>query len=170
MELHVELDNGFLPDAYAKYGNAADLKDGLNLRSFPFEVTDIPKDAQALAWIFLDWDSTPVCGFPWIHWCAWTRLSPMALSEGLGLAIDEDMSREALDIFQGYNSAAKDDRAIATGYVGPCPPDKDHVYTLHAVAVDTAPELNDPFWANELVGALRGHVLAEATIDLPSRS
>ena len=170
MDLHVALDNGMLPDAYAKYGDAADISDGLNLRSFPFEVTDINPKARALAWIFLDWDSVPVCGLPWVHWCAWTRLSPTALAEGLGLAIDEDESRNGLEIYQGYNSAAKTDRAIAVGYVGPCPPDKDHVYSLYAVALDEEPELADPFWVNELIAATRGHIVDTALIQLPSRS
>ena len=169
MELHVLLENDMLADTYAKYGDQNDIVDGLNLRSFPFEVTDINPRARALAWIFLDWDSIPVCGFPWIHWCAWTKLSPTALSEGLGLAIDEDASRNSLEIYQGYNSAAKTDRAIAQGYVGPCPPDKDHVYTLYAVALDVEPELTDPFWANELVTQSRDHIIETARISLPSR-
>ncbi len=170
MELHVLLENDMLPDVYAKYGDPADIADGLNLRSFPFEVTDIDPRARALAWIFLDWDSVPVCGFPWIHWCAWTKLSSTALQDGLGLAINEDASRQSLEIYQGYNSAAKTDHTIAQGYVGPCPPDKDHTYTLYAVTLDCEPELSNPFWVNELIAQTHGHILETTACILPSRS
>ena len=168
MRLTVKLDErGMLPDAFGKYCDRADLKGHLCGRSFPFEADDLPAGTRALAWIMLDWDSTPVCGFPWIHWCAW-----MPVDEGATrVALPEDASRIGIaGLAQGYTSSAKSDPAEATGYVGPCPPDRDHVYTLHVVALDEPCGLAEPFWANQLVGAARDHVLAEATVQLPSRS
>ena len=171
MQVHVELDaGGMLPDAYGKFADRADVQGHLCRRSFPFEVCGIPVGTKALAWVFLDWDSTPVCGFPWIHWCA-----QLAGIEGrVNVCVPEVASRSGMaDLVQGYTSAAKSDPDVACGYVGPCPPDRDHVYTLRVVALDKEARLSTdgkPFWANELVRAARGHVLAEAVVQLPSRS
>ena len=168
MYITVELDEqGFLPNAYGKYADAADQKGRLCVRSFPFTVHEIPADAQALAWIFLDWDSTPVCGFPWIHWCA--QLDGIEGADEI--TVPEDAGRQGMPgLIQGYTSAAKSEPEVGTRYVGPCPPDCDHVYTLHVVALDEAASLDAPFWANSLVKRCKEHVLAEATIDLPSRA
>ena len=171
MNVHVLFDQtGMLPDAYGKYCAETDKIGWSCVRSFPFEVTDLPAGTVALAWVFLDWDYIPVCGFPWMHWAAWTSVPPSTVAEGLGFALPDDASRQSTDIHQGWNSAAKDpDRAAKTGYVGPCPPNADHVYTLHVVALDQEPQVAEPFWANELIGACRGHILGEASIPLPSR-
>ena len=83
----------------------------------------------------------------------------------------DDVSRAGQPgLFQGYNSAAKRSPEFGVGYEGPCPPDADHVYTMHVVALDCEPQLPAPFWANQLVAAARGHVLAEAVALLPSRA
>ncbi len=55
------------------------------------------------------------------------------------------------------------------GYVGPQPPDKDHDYTLIVFALDTKLPLQAGFWLNEARHAMKGHILAQAEIDLPSR-
>jgi Raf kinase inhibitor-like YbhB/YbcL family protein len=166
MKVSVALDGqGYLPDAYGKFSAAQDQGAGMCLRSFPFSVTDVPQGTQALAWIFMDWDSTPVCGFPWMHWCAYQ-------ADVTGdVEFADDVSRKGRPgLVQGYNSAAKRDPQFGVGYEGPCPPDADHVYTMHVVALDAVPQLEAPFWANQLVAACRGHVLAEASVLLPSRS
>ncbi len=165
MQIDMTLENGLLPDAYGKYADPADCHGWSCRRSFPFTVTDIPTDAQAVALVFMDWDSTPVCGFPWIHWCAYAN-GPFDGS----LTFADDASRaESRFFMQGYNSAAQSEPERGTGYVGPCPPDADHIYTLHVVALDRALDVAEPFWANELIAASRGHVLAEARIDMIGR-
>lgn len=165
MHIVLDLENGFLPDTYGKYADPADCFDWSCRRSFPFEVTDIPAEAKALAFVFLDWGSVPVCGFPWIHWCAYVN-GP--LNESFALA--DDASRNGAEgLMQGYNSAAQSEPERGTGYVGPCPPDADHVYTLRVMALDTPVDLADPFWANELVAAVREHVLAETSIGMIGR-
>lgn len=60
----MNLEDGHLSDAYGKYADPADCHGWSCRRSFPFEVKDIPIEAKALALVFLDWDSTPMCGFP----------------------------------------------------------------------------------------------------------
>ncbi len=187
MRISVQLDeNGMLPDAYGKFAARPDQRGRLCVRSFPFGVSDIPEGTAALAWVFMDWDSIPVCGFPWVHWCA--QLDGVAGARSLTVADDASRGGSAAacpdlpgaTLAQGYNSAAKSDPATGVGYVGPCPPNCDHVYTLHVVALDKACDLGEgrngdgnggePFWANELVAACRGHVLAEAVAQLPSRA
>lgn len=165
MRVHVELESGYLPDAYGKYAAQEDKHEWSCVRSFPILVEDIPSDAQALAIVFLDWDSVPVCGFPWIHWAAYIH-GPFDES----LEIPDDASRKCpCRLIQGYNSAAKNEPDRGTGYIGPCPPDCDHVYTLKVYALDEDPGIEAPFWANELIEACRGHVIDEAGKLLPSR-
>ena len=95
MELYVQLDGeGFLPDAFGKFCAPAD-RDGERLcrRSFPFSLTGLPQGTRAVAWVLLDWDSVPVCGFPWIHWCG-------VLSVAAGSAevsVLEDASRRSAE-------------------------------------------------------------------------
>ena len=51
--------------------------------------------------------------------------------------MDDDASRNgAKGLIQGYNSAAQSEPERGTGYIGPCPPDADHVYTLRVMALD----------------------------------
>lgn len=168
MRVEVELDpRGMLPDAYGKYAAPSDQRGRLCVRSFPLSVGDIPEGTKALALIFMDWDSIPVCGFPWIHWCAVLN----GVEGAPRISLPDDASRQGFPgLEQGRTSAAKSDPEVATGYVGPCPPNGDHIYTLRVAALDEVPELASPFWANELVNAARGHVLATAAIELPSRS
>ena len=55
MHITMNLENGFLPDEYGKYADPADCYGWSCRRSFPFEVTDIPAETKALAFVFLDW-------------------------------------------------------------------------------------------------------------------
>jgi len=59
---------------------------------------------------------------------------------------------------------------ITQSYVGPMPPDQTHDYTLTVYAVDTTFDLQPGFFYNELRKNLVGHVLAEASLELPARS
>ncbi|MGI6229896.1 MAG: YbhB/YbcL family Raf kinase inhibitor-like protein [Tractidigestivibacter sp.] len=169
MEVHVQLDEkGYIPDAYAKYADEAGMYAGTPTRSFPFTLSDVPDGTKSLALIFFDVDSTPVCGFPWIHWCACNI-------PGYARKIPENASNlQSLDMVQGRNSSASrlvgsHDKLVTCRYNGPQPPDKDHVYTLVVFALDYAPQLKEGFWANELLHAAEGHTLARAVAQLPAR-
>ena len=61
MRIQMELDRGYLPDAYGKYAAPKDCYDWSCRRSFPFTVEDVPYGTRALAVFFIDWDSVPVC-------------------------------------------------------------------------------------------------------------
>ena len=172
MQLTVTLDErGFLPDAFAKHAPSANTVDGTPTRSFPIGIADIPADATALALALIDYDSIPVCGFAWIHWTAVLRLPPDCDGH---LSVPEDASNlQAFGMVQGRTSAAARggtvNPQVACRYNGPQPPDGTHVYTLYAYALDDMPALTEGFWANELVWATKGHVLASARADLPAR-
>lgn len=172
MELKIELENGFLPDRYGKHAAAEDRPSGAGSeRSFPFELSGIPAGAKAAAWVFFDWDAIPVVGMPYMHWTAWLDLSQVELAEGSVLSLADDASRAGVPgLRQAYNSGHSAG-GFAQGYAGPCPPDKDHIYTVYAFALDSVPaDLEEPFYANELIGACRGHIIDQARFEFKSRA
>ncbi|GFZ26635.1 YbhB/YbcL family Raf kinase inhibitor-like protein [Lactobacillus corticis] len=165
MEIHVPLEDGYLPDEFGKY--STEMLAGHPVRSFPIEIKDAPTDAKTFALVFIDFDSTPVCGFTWIHWLAANIPATFA-------TLPADASRSMRGEFvQGKNSNAgglvNGDPQITEGYVGPQPPDKDHVYTLTVYALDGDLPLKNGYWLNEFLHAAKGHVMAKAKVDLPSR-
>ena len=54
--------------------------------------------------------------------------------------------------------------AGGTGYFGPCPPSPDHHYVIAIYALDAELGLPAGFTHEELLTAVRGHVLASATL------
>ena len=168
MQISVPLVNDLLPDEYGKYAPANEMLADHPIKSFPIKISDAPAGTKSYALVFIDFDSTPVCGFTWIHWLA--ANIPATMTE-----IPAGASRNANGQFvQGKNSNAGplvngDDRIIQ-GYVGPQPPDKNHDYPLTVYALNTPLPLDDGYWLNEFLHAAKGHVLAEAKATLPSRA
>ena len=100
MQISVPLINGMLADEYGKYAPVADMLADHPIKSFPIKITDAPADTKTFAIVFIDYDSTPVCGFTWIHWLA--ANIPATLT-----TIPANASRELADKFvQGNNSNA----------------------------------------------------------------
>ena len=170
MRIHVELEDGLLPDRFGKYAPAKDTVQHHPVRSFPIEIEGVPENAASLALTFLDWDAVPVGVFCWIHWTTCDIDPTCSL-------IPEDASRTgAVAMTQGKNSdwsplaGSIDDKRIVERYAGPCPPDKTHSYTLTVYALDTKLGLKTGFYANELRHAMAGHVLDSASLELPSRA
>lgn len=170
MNIAVELEEGMLPDRFGKHAPAEYQRDGRPVRSFPIALEGVPENARSLALTFLDWDAVPVGGFCWIHWIACnfpadTRLIPENAS-----------ASGAVPCVQGSNSdwsplaGSCTDPLVVRRYAGPCPPDKAHDYTLTVYALDCALDLAEGYYLNEFRRAIRGHVLAEASLELPSRS
>ena len=60
--------------------------------------------------------------------------------------------------------------AVFNRYCGPQPPDKTHLYTLAVYALDSKLDLPEGYYLNEFRRAIDGHVLAKATLEIPSRS
>lgn len=168
MQINVPLTNGCLADEYGKYAPTNLMIADHPIKSFPITITDVPAGTKSLALVFYDVDSTPVCGFPWIHWLAANIPATMT-------TIPANASRELADQFvQGKNSNAgalvNGDARITQGYVGPQPPDETHYYTLRVDALDQMLPLENGYWLNDYVHATKGHLLASTSIDLPSRA
>lgn len=170
MRVSVELENGLLADRFGKYAPGEFMLEGHPIRSFPIEIDDVPEGAQSLALTFLDWDAIPVGGFCWIHWIACDFPPDVRL-------VPENASAEgSVPCVQGSNSdfspfaGGHVDPQVIHRYVGPQPPDATHVYTLTVYALDCKLGLSEGFYLNELRRAVRGHVLAEAAVELPSRA
>lgn len=167
MQIKVPLKNELLPDEYGKY--ADDVYGGVPVRSFPITITDAPVGTVSYALALVDFDSTPVAGFVWIHWLAANIDAQMT-------TIPANASRElAPQMVQGYNSnvsryVGATDPLVTQRYAGPQPPDKTHDYTLTVYAVDTKLPLTAGFYLNDLRRALSGHVLAQVSVELPSRA
>jgi Raf kinase inhibitor-like YbhB/YbcL family protein len=169
MQVSVPLTQGFLDDRFGKYASAPDRYQGYPKRSFPITITDAPANTKSFAVWLIDYDAVPVSGFPWIHW-------NVVNIPGDTTLVPEDVSRTgALPLVQGRNANAGHlvhnlDPQINTGYVGPQPPNADHAYTLTVFALDTLLDLPAGFWLNEARHAMAGHILAENSRDLWSRS
>lgn len=170
MRIHVQLENGLLPDRFGKHAPAEWQIDGCPVRSFPIEIEDVPEGARSLALTFLDWDAIPVGGFCWIHWIA------CDFPPGTRLIPEDASASGAVPCVQGSNSdwsplaGSRTDPRIIRRYAGPCPPDKTHDYTLTVYALDCELGLEEGYYLNEFRRAIRGHVLAEASLELPSRA
>lgn len=170
MRISVELENGLLPDRFGKYAAEEYQLEGHPVRSFPIAIEDVPPEAKSLALTFLDWDAIPVGGFCWIHWIA-CNFPPDTRS------IPENASATgAVPCVQGSNSdfspfgGGHVNPDVIHRYVGPQPPDKTHEYTLTVYALDRELDFAEGYYLNEFRRAIRGHVLAEASVELPSRA
>ena len=77
---------------------------------------------------------------------------------------------------QGRNSNwspmahGSDNPQVHSRYCGPQPPDTTHSYTLNVYALDCELGLPEGFYLNELRRAMSGHVLDQASVELPSRA
>lgn len=116
-------------------------------------ISSVPKGTKSLAFIMDDPDA-PDPKAPkmiWIHWVFY-NLPPTVTS------IDENASAAPSGSLPGLNSWKK------TGYGGPCPPIGEHRYFHKLYALDTVlPDLKTPT-KDQLLEAMKGHVLEEATL------
>lgn len=159
MKIDVTLENGLLPDKYAKFSDIT--IDGIPSMSFPIRVEGVPAGAKSLALTFVDHDSIPVCGFAWTHWIA--ANIPSNITE-----IPENASQNGtFGMVQGRGSFSG---AVSCRYGGPTPPDKTHNYTLTVFALDSVLELAEGFALKELTDKMHGRVIDKAEIALPARS
>ncbi|RRG18682.1 YbhB/YbcL family Raf kinase inhibitor-like protein [Weissella viridescens] len=167
MQIKIELDaDGDLPDLYAKAAPETATVNGTPVISFPFEVLNIPKSANYLAWTLIDADAIPVTGFAWIHW----TMADVPVT-GRNLVIPADFSRETSAGVQGLNSQAskfvgETDPALTMRYTGPMPPDQPHAYRLEVFAMPELLGLVSGYFLNEQYRALTGNVLEKTHLDI----
>lgn len=170
MKISVPLDeNGYLPDEYGKYAPREMTINGNPVVSFPFTIENAPDGVRSFALVMIDYDAAPVCGFPWIHWI-------MCDLPGSSRGLAENASaRGAGGIVQGRNSSAsrfvgERDPRVFCRYCGPMPPDRDHEYTVTLYALDVPTlGLGEGFFVSDLLRAMKGHILATATLGVMSR-
>ncbi len=112
----------------------------------PLSITDVPAEAKSLVLIVDDPDAP---AGRWIHWTAWNI--PPETSE-----IDEDdLPEGAVEGNTGFG---------ASGYGGPCPPDREHRYFFKIYALDNVLNLPEDASIDMLENALEHHILAEGEL------
>ncbi len=139
-------DGAMLADKYSEYA------DGV---SPPLSWQSVP-GAQSYAIVVEDPDAKPYQ--PFVHWLAWNIPATVTmLPEGVQ---EQPRLTEPDGVLQGRNTRG------STGWYGPKPPvgDPAHRYHFQVFALDT--KLALPFGADreQLVAAMKGHVLAQGTI------
>lgn len=162
MKITVPFEERIIPKRYSKYTD--ELAQGNVIVSFPFSIEGAPAGTKTFAWSLVDYDSIPVCGFAYIHWVV--ANVPAAKTK-----IEADFSRIDSQHLHGKNSLVSkflptDFSAIEDSYIGPYPPDQDHIYTLTVYALDSDLALSQGFYLNNLQKALEPHLLGRAKIDL----
>jgi Raf kinase inhibitor-like YbhB/YbcL family protein len=136
-----------IPIAHAEYGQGV---------SLPVAWTAVP-GARSYALVMEDPDSKPA---PMVHWTAWNI--PASLSAlPAGLQERDRLDGPGLDgIMQGANGRG------AVGYYGPRPPvgDPAHRYHVQLFALDRMLDLPLGATRDQLLAAMRGHVLARGEV------
>lgn len=168
MKINVALENGLIPDKYAKHAPVAYRTHDTPTVNFPVIITDIPAGTQSLSVSLIDYDAVPVTGFPWIHWLA-TNLPVGDIPENLR-ATQQGVSgtNSTWHLVKTANEPA--DPSLNQAYIGPMPPDKTHNYTLSVFALDTTLDIEDGFFLNELRTKSNDHILAMSIAELPARA
>ena len=124
--------------------------DGQNI-SPPLSWSGAPKEAKSFALVCDDPDA-PV-GL-WVHWVIFD-ISPAVNS------LPENVSRNEEITGLGKNGK---NTSKHSGYDGPCPPDKIHRYYFKLYALDSMLNLKPGLTKDELLKAMKGHILAEAQL------
>jgi Raf kinase inhibitor-like YbhB/YbcL family protein len=117
----------------------------------PLEWKDVPDETKSFALICDDPDAP---GGTWVHWVIYNMPSNMS-------RLDENAKPEPESengIIQGNNSWSK------TGYGGPCPPSGTHRYYFKLYALDSMLSLKPKASKEQLLKAMKGHVLTEAQL------
>lgn len=133
--------------------------------SFHLAWENLPVNTQSLALIFLDHDAIPVCGFTWIHWLI-ANIDPTLKQ----LPENASASMKLLEGVNSWNSSIipaewQLNKEDATHFGGCAPPDKEHLYTITLYALDKKLELTRGFSMNELLKAMKEHILDEASLE-----
>jgi Raf kinase inhibitor-like YbhB/YbcL family protein len=140
-----------LPKRYS--GDGADL-------SPPLQWTDPPKETASFAIFCEDPDASDPkdAGHPFVHWVIYDiPISMRNLPEGIP---NKPVLPGALSALQGVNSFGR------IGYAGPMPPvgHGAHHYHFTLYALDTELDLDPEATKHELFEAMKGHILARATL------
>ncbi|MGM0212921.1 YbhB/YbcL family Raf kinase inhibitor-like protein [Enterococcus sp. AZ109] len=169
MRIETIFEDGMIPARFGKAAENEDIRAGNPVRSFPFSIKEAPDETKFFALTLIDYDAVQVCSFPWIHWLM--ANIPVALTD-----IPENFSlTNQAPTIQGKNSfsssfLAGDFSAIDELFVGPTPPDQDHIYTLTVYALPSELDLQSGYFLNEFLKAANSCTLAKAEIQLIGRA
>ena len=117
----------------------------------PLEWAGSPAGTRSFALIFDDPDAPMGT---WVHWVIYDIPPSSTL-------LVEGITREK-DLPGGGTQGINDFRKI--GYGGPCPPGGTHRYFFKLYALNTELGLKPGITKDQLLKAMRGHILAEAQI------
>ena len=109
-------------------------------------IEDIPEGTKSMALIVDDPDAPMGT---WVHWVVWNIPPDISI-------IPEDWNAAGCKV--GFNSWRKSE------YGGPCPPSGIHRYYFKLYALDTILELPDRSGKEELIQAMRGHIIEETIL------
>lgn len=120
----------------------------------PFVWSDVPSQTKSFVFICEDPDLPTALKEKfqiWDHWVLYNIPAHVShLEEG-----GQNLPPEAC---HGLNTWKKE------GYGGPCPPDKEHRYYFKLFALNTLLSFSHTPIKTEILAAMHGHVLAEATL------
>lgn len=170
MKITTTFPQAKIPDQYGCNVPAKQQNHGINQRSFPFKVTEIPTTAHYLSWTLIDYDTVPLIGFAWIHWL----LADYPLM-GSDAAIEANLSTQTTSS-QGQNSLrsivtmvrhptwflTQRGMPLATHYAGPRPRGGQHELRLTVYATRVPLRLEAGFTLNQLMHQV-DEVLVEQT-------
>ena len=117
----------------------------------PLSWAQLPKETKSIVLICDDPDAPMGT---WVHWVLF-GLSPDTLELPEGVSHEKEVlggAKHGLNSFRKY------------GYGGPCPPGGTHRYFFKLYAVDTQVDLNAGATKNEVLDAIKGHILAEGQL------
>lgn len=135
-------DEGSMPSKYTCDGQSV---------SPPLDFSGAPAGTKSLALISDDPDAP---AGTWVHWVVW-NIPPTStgLKEGIG---------SVNSLPDGTKQGVTDFKRV--GYGGPCPPSGTHRYYFKLYAIDSLLELPPSTTKAGLETAMRGHILANATL------
>ena len=117
--------------------------------STPLTVSDIPDEAVSLALVMDDPDAMAPAGKVWVHWLLWNA-DPAT----------PDIPENTVP--KGAVQGKTDFGEVAYG--GPAPPDKRHTYVFKVYALDVRLDLPKGSIKKDLLQAIKGHILSEASL------
>ena len=122
----------------------------------PLSWSGVPEDTRSFVLIMDDPDAPPGT---WVHWVLYDL---PAGADGLAENVPE---KERHTDGSTHGACWGVDSFSRIGYHGPCPPaGRPHRYVFKLYALDAKLELPPKKTAAEIQSAMKGHVLAEATL------
>lgn len=127
-------NNGYIPKKFTCQGE--DVNPSL-------AIAEMPAATKTLALIVDDPDAPMGT---WVHWVVFN------------IPATDRIEEKSVPGMQGITSNG------ATGYHGPCPPSGTHRYFFKIYAIDNELKLPENISKNELMAAMKGHILGEAQL------